>query len=445
MSTEYDGEPLDLGWKSYIGSDNGETVEASNNGEQQGNTSTMYWPEGLPESAFEHDASGLQKEIIENAVQFHGENDGHIANMVGCTKRHVEKVKSKVAMFVEPGSVSFDIPETPNKNGLTEPLLDHEECRFEADSWAELLDEPETETDSGEKPVDIKEIGDRYYDGEDPESIARDFAITPKQVTGYLGQYNKDHSQDEISGGNKLANFESLRDRFPDHYVEIFNRLAAGQEIDYVAEQVGKSDATVRRVICKSACYVDPEKLPFDAPEEPDMWALSQEDKEALRNRRENGESVEDQAEQTELPADSGESEENEQKESEENGSDKARFSARVDKSVKEWLDAAADEHQLNRSQVIEKLVSGDINVAENDHQAEIELKESRIEKLNRKLNMVREEKERLATKVEAQDRIITAKDDHITSLESVVNEEEEEQQAGSGSVFGRIWSALSG
>jgi hypothetical protein len=291
MSTEYDGEPLDLGWKSYIGSDSGETVEASNNGEQRNNTSTMYWPDDLPESVFEHDASGIQKEIIETAAKFNAESNEHIADMVGCSEQHVQNVKSKVSLFVEPASVSFDIPEIPVKTGLTEPLLTHEQCRFEADTWGELKgDSEKSDNNTDGKPVDTEEIGERYYeDGEDAETIADEFGISVNAVGGHLAQYKATKTKDveESSINDEYQKFDALDGVFPDHYIEVFNRLAAGQNSSYIAEQIGMTEPVVYSVKYKSACYVVPAELPFDVPDEINKEYLNQQDKQALADRRE--------------------------------------------------------------------------------------------------------------------------------------------------------------
>jgi len=415
MSTEYDGEPLDLGWKSYIGSDSGETVEASNNGEQRNNTSTMYWPDDLPESVFEHDASGMQKEIIETAAKFNAESNGHIADIVGCSEQHVQSVKSKVSLFVEPASVSFEIPEIPVKTGLTEPLLTHEQCRFEADTWGELKgDSEEADNNTDGKPVNIEEIGKRRYEHEeDAESIAADFGISVNAVGGYLSQYKARETENAegSSINNEYQKFDALDGVFPDHYIEVFNRLAAGQNRLHIAEQIGMSKTVVYTVRQKSVCYIDPEELPFDAPDEINKEYLNQQDKQALADRREsetdddanedradepdnwptdtephaartNGEGR-NKSEQSELPQNNAN---DEKRSGSSETSRKKRVMTRVDSDTLGNLQEFKEERGINKSEAIRRLVRQGLTTESVEDCVNSDL-EARVQELEEKID----------------------------------------------------------
>jgi antitoxin component of RelBE/YafQ-DinJ toxin-antitoxin module len=396
----------------------------------------------------------MQKEIIETAAKFNAESNGHIADIVGCSEQHVQSVKSKVSLFVEPASVSFEIPEIPVKTGLTEPLLTHEQCRFEADTWGELKgDSEEADNNTDGKPVNIEEIGKRRYEHEeDAESIAADFGISVNAVGGYLSQYKARETENAegSSINNEYQKFDALDGVFPDHYIEVFNRLAAGQNRLHIAEQIGMSKTVVYTVRQKSVCYIDPEELPFDAPDEINKEYLNQQDKQALADRRESetdddanedragepdnwptnteprtaqpSEEVSTESKQAELPADGGQIVRRQGKE---------RMQTRVDEDILKGVRALEEQHGITESEAVRRLVRKGLTAESVEDFVNEDLK-TRMHSLEKAIKQNQSEIDELVSRVEVK----------LTARERREQRERKKAEAG---LLTRAWWAVFG
>lgn len=276
----YNGEPIDASWTSdLVDADNGTTVGASDDGEE-GRVETEDWPTAIPKSVFKHDKSQIQTQVIKHLVRFPNASDYEVAQAVGCSTGHVNSVRGKVSMFVEPSEVPFEIQEIPTKSGLTENLLGHEESRFDVDSWAELRDKAENRDTSEEADIDVEDIGQRFYEnGESTQSIASDYGVSRNVIQGKLQGYDKDN-HDGNGQTDSVRGFGVPSGVFSETQKEVFDHLIDNPESNYsdISSELDVSPSTIARTKHRSQCYVAPESLPFGVPEGPKEWAVTNED-----------------------------------------------------------------------------------------------------------------------------------------------------------------------
>jgi len=191
MSSNYDGEPLDLAWQSDLKDiqkeRNGETI-AGSSGEEDGAEKIEIWPSVLPLDAFRGSGS-KQADVIRAFVQFPDADKQRIADVVGCHINTVRRSLAKASLFATPEQLPFEVPNRPQSQFYyLKNYVDHPDSRFTAEELDGEPQEASSSEDESGSTIDADEIARRYYEAESEtaESIAEDFDLSESQVYGYL-------------------------------------------------------------------------------------------------------------------------------------------------------------------------------------------------------------------------------------------------------------------